>query len=195
VLPARVAPALPGSPAAEAAEQGPEGQWPEIAIRARACHEAASPPLATCSGRTSSKSTAASCRRWFSAFTDDSEACIAHLRFPLRHRKEIRTTNLLERLFLEERRRTRIIPHAFGERAVLTLMYAAMIRAADRWRGITVGEFSSDSPARFERNSIELTPSARARSYGPTRVHRPSEDPARLGLDPPAYAQRPLGHA
>ena len=51
------------------------------------------------------------------------------------------TTNLLERLFLEERRRTKIIPHAFGERPVLKLMYAAIIRAADRWRGITVGEF------------------------------------------------------
>ena len=50
-------------------------------------------------------------------------------------------TNLLERLFLEERRRTKIIPHAFGERPVLKLMYAAVIRAADRWRGIQVGEF------------------------------------------------------
>ena len=66
---------------------------------------------------------------------------IAHLRFPLRHRKVIRTTNLLERLFLEERRRTKIIPHAFGERPVLKLMYAAVIRAADRWRGIAIGEF------------------------------------------------------
>ena len=74
-------------------------------------------------------------------FRDDFDACIAHLRFPLRHRKVIRTTNLLERLFLEERRRTKIIPHAFGERPVLKLMYAAVIRAADRWRGITVGEF------------------------------------------------------
>ena len=33
--------------------------------------------------------------------------------------------NLLERLFLEERRRTKIIAHAFGERPVLKLMYAA----------------------------------------------------------------------
>ena len=49
-------------------------------------------------------------------FTDDFAACIAHLRFPLRHRKVIRTTNLLERLFLEERRRTKIIPHASGRR-------------------------------------------------------------------------------
>ena len=74
-------------------------------------------------------------------FRDDFDACIALLRFPLRHRRVVRTTNLLERLFLEERRRTKIIPHAFGERPVLKLMYAAVIRAADRWRGLTVGEF------------------------------------------------------
>jgi transposase-like protein len=74
-------------------------------------------------------------------FQEDFDACIAHLPFPLRHRRVIRTTNLLERLVLEERRRTKIIPHAFGERPVLKLMYAAVIRAADRWRGITVGEF------------------------------------------------------
>jgi putative transposase len=74
-------------------------------------------------------------------FRDDFAACIAHLRFPLRHRRVIRTTNLLERLFLEERRRTKIIPHAFGERPVLKLMYAAVIRAADRWRSLRVGEF------------------------------------------------------
>ena len=42
-------------------------------------------------------------------FRDDFEACIAHLRFPLSHRKVIRTTNLLERLFGEERRRTKVV--------------------------------------------------------------------------------------
>jgi len=41
----------------------------------------------------------------------------------------------------EERRRTKVIPHAFGERAVLKLMYAALIRAAERWRGIRISEF------------------------------------------------------
>src|SRR5712691_7762290 len=34
-----------------------------------------------------------------------------------------------------------VIPHAFGERAVLKLMYAALIRAAERWRGIRITEF------------------------------------------------------
>src|SRR6266496_2305962 len=54
----------------------------------------------------------------------------------------IPVTNLLERLFGEERRRTKVIPHAFGERAVLKLMYAALIRAAERWRGIRITEFA-----------------------------------------------------
>ena len=34
-----------------------------------------------------------------------------------------------------------MILHAFGERAVLKLMYAALIRAAERWRGLKMTEF------------------------------------------------------
>jgi hypothetical protein len=47
----------------------------------------------------------------------------------------------LERLFLEERRRTQIITNGFGERPVLKLMYAATIRAAESLGGLAVGEF------------------------------------------------------
>ena len=121
--------------------KAPERQWPEIAIRARACYEAASPALATLLRDDFVRAYEQELPAVVQCFIEDFEACIAHLRFPLRHRKVIRTTNLLERLFLEERRRTKIIPHAFGERPVLKLMYAAVTRAADRWRGITVGEF------------------------------------------------------
>ena len=52
---------------------------------------------------------------------------------PIGHRRAIRTTKLLERLFVEERRRLKIIPNAFGEKPVLMLMFGAMIRAAERW--------------------------------------------------------------
>ena len=48
--------------------------------------------------------------------------------------------DLLKRLFGEERRRTKTIPYAFGERTVLKLMYAALIRASDSWRGVKVTE-------------------------------------------------------
>src|SRR5215510_1473898 len=121
--------------------KAPERQWPEIAIRARACYEAVSPALATLLRDDFVQAYERECPALVQCFLEDFEACIAHLRFPLRHRKAIRTTNLLERLFSEERRRTKIIPHAFGERPMLKLMYAAVIRAADRWRGLTVGEF------------------------------------------------------
>jgi putative transposase len=50
---------------------------------------------------------------------------------------------LLERLFGEERLRIKAIPHAFGERAGLKLMYAALIRASDSWRGVKVTEFET----------------------------------------------------
>jgi putative transposase len=79
--------------------------------------------------------------RGVACFMDDFEACIAHLRFPVTHWRAIRTTNLLERLFVEERRRLKIIPNAFGERAVLKLMFGALIRAAERWRSVKVSEF------------------------------------------------------
>jgi putative transposase len=121
--------------------KAPETQWPEIAIRARACYEAASPALATLLRDDFIQAYERELPAVGKCFTDDFEACIAHLRFPLRHRKVIRTTNLLERLFLEGRRRTKVVPHAFGERPVLKLLYAAVIRAADRWRGLAIGEF------------------------------------------------------
>ena len=121
--------------------KAPETQWPEIAIRARACYEAASPALATLLREDFIQAYERELPALVKCFTDDFEACIAHLRFPLRHRKVIRTTNLLERLFLEARRRSKVVPHAFGERPVLKLLYAAVIRAADRWRGLAIGEF------------------------------------------------------
>ena len=61
-------------------------------------------------------------------FEDDFETCIAHLRLPVTHRCFARTTNLLERLFVEERRRLKIIPNGFGEKPVLKLMFGALIR-------------------------------------------------------------------
>jgi hypothetical protein len=48
---------------------------------------------------------------------------------------------VLECLLVEERRRLKIIPNAFGERAVLKLMFGALIRAPERWRSIKVTEF------------------------------------------------------
>jgi len=114
---------------------------------------------------------------------DDFEACVAHLKFPLAHRRAIRTTNLLERLFGEERRRTKVIPRAFGERAVLKLMYAALIRAAERWRGIRTTEFERRQLKaicdELDRDHGErAAPAVRSNITAPQPVY-----PARTGLD------------
>jgi len=119
----------------------PEDVWPEFKVRAAACYQAASPALARLLRDDIASTYARDLPSAVACLDDDFEACIAHLRFPLGHRRVIRTTNLLERLFGEERRRTKVIPHAFGERAVLKLVYAALIRAAERWRGIRTTEF------------------------------------------------------
>jgi putative transposase len=119
----------------------PDDRWPEFKACAIACYQAASPALARLLRDQIVATYGRELPSAVACLQDDFEACIAHLKFPLAHRRAIRTTNLLERLFGEERRRTKVIPHAFGERAVLKLMYAALIRAAERWRGLKMTEF------------------------------------------------------
>jgi putative transposase len=60
------------------------------------------------------------------SFQDDWEACIAYLGCPPVHHKRIRTTNLLEWSFLEERRRTKVIPRFFTEKSYLKLAFATL---------------------------------------------------------------------
>lgn len=67
---------------------------------------------------------------------DDLPASVNHLHFPLRLQKAIRTTNLLERAFEEERRRSKIIPRFFTEKSCLKLVYATLWRASVRWQRI-----------------------------------------------------------
>jgi len=66
----------------------------------------------------------------------DLEECVTYLRFPEAHRRRIRTTNRLERLNGESRRRTKVIPRFPTERACLTLLYASLVTASRRWRGV-----------------------------------------------------------
>ena len=56
----------------------------------------------------------------------DLEECVTHLRFPEDHHQRIRTTNRLERLNGESRRRTKVIPRFPTERSCLTLLYASL---------------------------------------------------------------------
>jgi putative transposase len=91
-------------------------------------------------------------------FEDDREALLAIHRVPVRHRIRVRTTNLAERSFEEERRRTKVIPRLTGEKATMKLAFATMIRASERWCRVSVND--------IERHQLRLLR-------------------AELGLDPP----------
>ena len=66
------------------------------------------------------------------------EECLTALRFPEPHRKRIRTTNLLERLFGEGQRRSKVIPRFMNERSGLSLMFAVLVDASAAWRGVKI---------------------------------------------------------
>ncbi|MGH8543126.1 MAG: IS256 family transposase, partial [Gammaproteobacteria bacterium] len=74
------------------------------------------------------------------SLSDDLEASLAHLRLPWRLRPSMRSTNLIERSFVEERRRTKTIPRFFSEKSGLKLVYATLIRAAARWQRIRIAK-------------------------------------------------------
>jgi len=72
------------------------------------------------------------------SFEDDLGACLAHLKCPPRHRKFITSTNLVERSFEEEKRRSKVIPRFFDEKSGLKLVFATLIRTSQRWRRLTI---------------------------------------------------------
>jgi transposase-like protein len=72
---------------------------------------------------------------------DDAEASLTHLFVPQRHQQYVRTSNLAERAFVEERRRTKVIPHLTDERSLVQLVFAVLIRVSDRWGKKCFSEF------------------------------------------------------
>ena len=91
-------------------------------------------------------------------FTDDLEALLAIHRVPVRHRIRVRTTNLAERSFVDQRRRTKVTGRLPDEKAAMKLVFATMIRAANRWSRVSISD--------LERHQLRLLR-------------------ADLGLDPP----------
>ena len=73
-------------------------------------------------------------------FSEDLDASLAHLKVPVRHRINVRTTNLLERSFVEERRRSKVIPRFTDEKSAMKLVFATLIRASERWSRVSVSE-------------------------------------------------------
>jgi putative transposase len=57
---------------------------------------------------------------------DDLDALVVHLRYPTRHRRRWRSTNLLERSLGEVKRRTKVMGRFPGEDSCLTLVWAVL---------------------------------------------------------------------
>ncbi len=82
-------------------------------------------------------------RQYPSAMTclsEDLDASLAHLQVPAIHRQYVRTTNLIERSFEEERRRTKVLPQFFDEKSCLKLVFATLSRASQRWQRVRFSE-------------------------------------------------------
>lgn len=58
---------------------------------------------------------------------------LTFLAFPSGHHRLLRTTNTLERLFKEVKRRTRVVGVFPGERSALNLCTAVVLRATEEW--------------------------------------------------------------
>jgi putative transposase len=72
---------------------------------------------------------------------DDADASLNHLEVPQRHQQYVRTSNLVERAFVEERRRTKVIPHLWTEGSLVHLVFGVLIRVSDRWGKKCFSEF------------------------------------------------------
>lgn len=78
--------------------------------------------------------------RAVASFEDDLEASLAHLRLPPVHRRIVRTTNVIERAFEEERRRTKVIPRFMDEKSALKLAFATLWRVSQDWSSVRFSE-------------------------------------------------------
>jgi putative transposase len=89
--------------------------------------------------------------------TDNLDALVAHLRWPTEHRKRIRSTNLLERTFVEVRRRTKVIGRFPGETSALSLIWAVLELTSRGWRGVVMTPRSVAEIERLRRRQRTTT--------------------------------------
>ena len=70
----------------------------------------------------------------------DLDECLTALKLPQAHRRQTRTTNLLERLFGEGKRRSKVIPRFSSEDSGLTLLFAVLLDASEGWHGLRMND-------------------------------------------------------
>ena len=121
--------------------------------------------------------------------TDNLDALVAHLRWPTEHRKRIRSTNLLERTFVEVRRRTKVIGRFPGETSALSLIWAVLELSSRGWRGVVMTPRSVAEIERLrrrqhpaaDRGGDRRLASTTSGSYARTFTRTTGRHPARAG--------------
>jgi putative transposase len=88
---------------------------------------------------------------------DDLDALVVHLRYPLRHRRRWRSTNLLERSLGEVRRRTKVIGRFPGETSCLSLCWAVLDLVISHSNGVTFTDLDRQAIDRLSRERAEGT--------------------------------------
>jgi putative transposase len=96
---------------------------------------------------------------------DDLHALVVHLRYPTRHRRRGRSTNLLERSLAEVKRRSKVIGRFPGETSCLTLVWAVLdLYVTHAKNGVRFSQLDrhhlrkSDTPATKKRPTRRRTP-------------------------------------
>ena len=102
---------------------------------------------------------------------EDREASLNHLHVAPRHRKYVRTTNLVERTFVEQRRRTKTIPHVWDEGALVKLVFGTLLRVSDRWARAQFGALEQQQ-IRTLRHAILGEPDLAEEPVEPKRTRR-----------------------
>lgn len=87
---------------------------------------------------------------------EDLPALCVHLEYPLRLRKRLRSTNLLERSLEEVKRRTKVIGRFPGETSCLSLCWAVLdlLIASARGLGLTALEHRHLAQMRAARMAV-----------------------------------------
>jgi putative transposase len=90
---------------------------------------------------------------------DDLDALVVHLRYPLRHRRRWRSTNLLERSLAEVKRRSKVIGHFPGETSCLTLVWAVLdLYITHAKNGVRFSELERQHLRRIRSAGSQRTP-------------------------------------
>jgi putative transposase len=89
---------------------------------------------------------------------DDLDALVVHLRYPPRHRRRWRSTNLLERSLDEVKRRTKVMGRFPGEQSCLSLVWAVLdLLITHETNGIRFNQLDRQRLARMRYTDTEQT--------------------------------------